>query len=166
MEFLRRLPDESVNLCITSPPYWGLRDYGVEGQIGLEPDFRDYVRKLVRVFLELKRVLKSDGSFYLNLGDSYSHSGGAGTQYHRLKKNVRSPHPPLTTKAKEVKKMVEFQTLESEKIELATKDKITIAKKVAVGEGRRTEFIGISKLDSSGIIKQTLTLPMDVGALR
>ncbi len=77
------MPDESVNLCITSPPYYGLRDYGVKGQIGLEPDFTDYVRKLVRIFVELRRVLKNDGSFYLNLGDTYSHSGGAGGQYEK-----------------------------------------------------------------------------------
>ncbi len=74
MEFLKKLPDNFVNLCITSPPYWSLRDYGVEGQIGLEPDFREYVSKLLRVFVELKRVLKTDGSFYLNLGDTYSGS--------------------------------------------------------------------------------------------
>ncbi len=83
MEFLRGLPDECVNLGVTSPPYYGLRDYGVEGQIGLEPDFHDYVKKLVEVFHELKRVLKSDGSFYLNLGDTYSASGGAGGQYEK-----------------------------------------------------------------------------------
>jgi len=80
-EFIEKLPDESVNMVMTSPPYWGLRDYGVEGQIGLEPDFRDYIKKLVEVFHELKRVLKNDGSFYLNLGDTYSSSGGAGGQY-------------------------------------------------------------------------------------
>lgn len=68
---------------MTSPPYYGLRDYGVEGQIGLEPDFRDYVKRLVDVFHELKRVLKQDGSFYLNLGDTYSASGGAGGRYEK-----------------------------------------------------------------------------------
>jgi len=78
---LRELSDEFVNLVVTSPPYWGLRDYGVEGQIGLELDFRDYVRELVGVFHELRRVLRRDGSFYLNLGDTYSASGGAGGQY-------------------------------------------------------------------------------------
>jgi DNA modification methylase len=80
-EFIEKLPDESINMVMTSPPYWGLRDYDVEGQIGLEPDFRDYIKKLLEVFHELKRVLKNDGSFYLNMGDTYSASGGAGGQY-------------------------------------------------------------------------------------
>lgn len=80
---MKSLPDDSVNLVVTSPPYWGLRDYGVGGQIGLEPDFRVYVRKLVEIFHEVKRVLKSDGSFYLNLGDTYSAGGGAGGQYRK-----------------------------------------------------------------------------------
>lgn len=83
LQFLKQLPDESVNMVMTSPPYWGLRDYGIEGQIGLEPDFRDYIRKIVAVFNEVKRVLKKDGSLWLNLGDTYSQSSGAGGQYDR-----------------------------------------------------------------------------------
>jgi DNA modification methylase len=77
LQFLKKLPDESINMVMTSPPYWGLRDYGVEGQIGLETDFMDYIRKIVEVFHEVKRVLKKDGSLWLNLGDTYSQSGGA-----------------------------------------------------------------------------------------
>jgi site-specific DNA-methyltransferase (adenine-specific) len=57
---------------MTSPPYWALRDYGIEGQLGLEPDFREYISRLLQVFDELNRVLKRTGSFYLNLGDTYS----------------------------------------------------------------------------------------------
>lgn len=83
LQFLKKLPDESVNMVMTSPPYWGLRDYGVKGQIGLETDFRDYIRKIVEVFHEVKRVLKKDGGLWLNLGDTYSQSGGAGGQYDR-----------------------------------------------------------------------------------
>jgi site-specific DNA-methyltransferase (adenine-specific) len=60
---------------MTSPPYWALRDYGTKGQLGLEADFRDYVFKLLEVFDELKRVLKKTGSFYLNIGDTYSRGG-------------------------------------------------------------------------------------------
>jgi site-specific DNA-methyltransferase (adenine-specific) len=60
---------------MTSPPYWALRDYGTKGQLGLESDFREYVSKLLGVFDELKRVLKRTGSFYLNLGDTYSRGG-------------------------------------------------------------------------------------------
>jgi hypothetical protein len=60
---------------MTSPPYWALRDYGAKGQLGLEPDFREYVSKLLMIFDELKRVLKRTGSFYLNMGDTYSGGG-------------------------------------------------------------------------------------------
>ena len=78
---LKKLPDESVHCCVTSPPYWGLRDYGVDGQIGLEKTPDEYVEKLVNVFREVKRVLKNDGTLWLNLGDSYAGSGGPGSQY-------------------------------------------------------------------------------------
>ena len=68
---LKTLPDESVDCCITSPPYWGLRDYGVVGQLGLEKTPEEYVAKMVEVFREVKRVLKKEGTLWLNLGDSY-----------------------------------------------------------------------------------------------
>lgn len=68
---LRQLDDKSINTCITSPPYYGLRDYGVDGQIGLEPTPEDYIQKLVEVFREVKRVLKEDGTLWVNIGDSY-----------------------------------------------------------------------------------------------
>ena len=64
--------DESVQCCVTSPPYWGLRDYGVEGQLGLEATPELYVAKMVEVFREVKRVLKKDGTLWINLGDSYA----------------------------------------------------------------------------------------------
>lgn len=72
---LRKLADESVNCCVTSPPYWNLRDYGVEGQLGLEATPEEYVTKMVEVFREVKRVLRKDGTFWLNLGDSYTFGG-------------------------------------------------------------------------------------------
>jgi DNA modification methylase len=75
---LRHLPNESINCCVTSPPYFGLRDYGVEGQIGLEGTLQDYINKLVEVFEEVRRVLTSDGTCWLNLGDSYASSGTPG----------------------------------------------------------------------------------------
>jgi len=70
-EILPTLGAESVNCCVTSPPYWGLRDYGCEGQIGLEPTPEAYVAKLVAVFREVRRVLRAEGTVWLNLGDSY-----------------------------------------------------------------------------------------------
>jgi len=75
-ETLKTLPDESVNCCVTSPPYYGLRDYGVDGQIGLEQTPDAYVAELVAVFREVRRVLRDDGTLWLNLGDSYAGGGG------------------------------------------------------------------------------------------
>jgi len=72
---LRTLPAESVHCVITSPPYFGLRDYGVEGQIGLEPTPAEFVAVLVDVFREVRRVLRDDGTLWLNLGDSYANDG-------------------------------------------------------------------------------------------
>jgi DNA modification methylase len=72
LDVLRGLPDESVHCCVTSPPYWGLRDYGVDGQIGLEETPDAYVARMVEVFSEVKRVLREDGTLWLNLGDSYA----------------------------------------------------------------------------------------------
>lgn len=78
LEVLQTLPDECVHCCVTSPPYWGLRDYGVEGQIGFEPTPEEYVKKLVEVFREVRRVLRKDGTLWLNLGDSYASPGKGG----------------------------------------------------------------------------------------
>lgn len=81
-EVLRSLPDESVHCVVTSPPYFGLRDYGVDGQIGLEPTPDAYVAELVAVFAEARRVLRRDGTLWLNLGDSYAGSWGAQSREH------------------------------------------------------------------------------------
>jgi DNA modification methylase len=75
-DVLKTLPDESVHCVVTSPPYWGLRDYGVEGQLGLEASPQEYVEDLVAVFSEAWRVLRSDGTLWLNLGDSYAAAAG------------------------------------------------------------------------------------------
>ncbi len=73
---LRTLPAGSAQSCVTSPPYWGLRDYGMAGQLGLEADFRDYISAMVAAFGEVRRVLRRDGTLWLNLGDCYSAAGG------------------------------------------------------------------------------------------
>lgn len=73
---LRTLPDESVRCCVTSPPYWGLRDYGVAGQLGLERTPEEYVEKIVAVFADVSRVLRNDGTLWLNLGDCYATGAG------------------------------------------------------------------------------------------
>ena len=69
---LRSLPDGSVHCCVTSPPYWGLRDYGHEGQIGQEENPQTYVDTLVQVFREVRRTLRPDGTLWLNLGDCHA----------------------------------------------------------------------------------------------
>lgn len=78
LESMRTLPEKSVHCCITSPPYYGLRDYGHDGQIGLEETPEQYVAKIVDVFREVRRVLRDDGTVWLNLGDSYSATGSQG----------------------------------------------------------------------------------------
>ena len=89
-EVLATLPDQSVNCVVTSPPYWGLRDYGVTGQLGLESTPEEYVAAMVGVFREVRRVLRDDGTLWLNLGDSYAtgagkaSSPGGGTQGERF----------------------------------------------------------------------------------
>jgi DNA modification methylase len=77
MDGLAQLPDESVHCVVTSPPYWGLRDYGAPGQIGLEPTLAEHIAKLVEVFREVRRVLRNDGTLWLNYGDAYAGSWGA-----------------------------------------------------------------------------------------
>lgn len=76
-ESLRSLPDRSVNCVVTSPPYFGLRDYGVDGQLGLEPTPDEFVAAMVEVFREVWRVLRDDGTLWLNLGDSYNNAGSS-----------------------------------------------------------------------------------------
>jgi len=81
LSILKNLPDQFVHCCVTSPPYWGLRDYGVDGQIGVEKTPEEYVAKMVEVFREVRRVLRADGTLWLNLGDSYNaYNGNRGTE--------------------------------------------------------------------------------------
>jgi DNA modification methylase len=75
LEVFKAFPDESINCVVTSPPYWALRDYGVAGQLGLEPTFQEYITKLCDIFDEVKRVLKKDGTCWVNMGDTYNAGG-------------------------------------------------------------------------------------------
>lgn len=79
IEELRKLPDKSINTCVTSPPYYGLRDYGISGQIGLEESPEEYINRLVEVFREVKRVLRDDGILWVNIGDTYASNGKTGS---------------------------------------------------------------------------------------
>jgi DNA modification methylase len=93
-DILPTLPAESVHCCVTSPPYFGLRDYGCDGQIGLEPTPAEFVAEMVAVFREVRRVLRDDGVCWLNLGDSYC--GYKGDQYGIAKGNLTARTPVAT----------------------------------------------------------------------
>lgn len=96
LDGLAQLEPDTVQCVVTSPPYWSLRDYGVAGQIGLEPTLGEYVEKMVGVFREVRRVLRSDGTLWLNMGDSYNaYNGGAGpsSQFSKTQSEQR-PHLP------------------------------------------------------------------------
>ena len=80
-EMMATIPDESVHCVVTSPPYWGLRDYGIPGQIGLERTPEEYVAAMVEVFREVRRVLRADGTCWLNLGDSYARDPKRGVKF-------------------------------------------------------------------------------------
>lgn len=102
---LQKLSSESVQCIVTSPPYWGLRDYGIEGQIGLEKSLQQYINKLVAVFSEAKRVLKNDGVLWLNIGDGYT-SGNRGYRAPDKKNPARAmnvrPNTPEGLKSKDL----------------------------------------------------------------
>ena len=93
LEGLKSLPDNCVDCCIASPPYFGLRDYGVAGQIGLEETPEDYVQRLVNVFAEVYRVLKPTGTLWVNIGDSYAGSGKGAWKNKQGQKEVYIPSP-------------------------------------------------------------------------
>ncbi len=76
---LRKLPSESVHCCVTSPPYWGVRNYNAPGQIGLEPRIEEYFDRLAAVFSEVRRVLRVEGTCWVNMGDSYSSDAWGGS---------------------------------------------------------------------------------------
>jgi site-specific DNA-methyltransferase (cytosine-N4-specific) len=102
---LADLPEKSFQCAITSPPYWGLRDYGIEGQIGAEMEVEQYITDLVAVFREVRRVLKDDGTLWLNIGDSYT-SGNRGWRQTDSKNPARGmsyrPPNPIGLKDKEL----------------------------------------------------------------
>ena len=102
---LSRLPRESIQCVVTSPPYWGLRDYNIEGQIGLEPTLPQFINRLIAVFQEVKRVLRPDGTFWLNIGDGYT-SGNRGWRAPDKKNPARAmsvrPDTPQGLKPKDL----------------------------------------------------------------
>jgi len=115
LEVLRTFPDDCIQTVVTSPPYWGLRDYGVDEQLGLEKTPEIYVEKMLQIFNEIKRILRTDGTLWLNLGDTYASGGNGGggcymdqrekawsaSYNHRLKKKGWRP-PPAGLKHKDL----------------------------------------------------------------
>ena len=81
LDVLKTLPDNSIDCCVTSPPYYALRDYGIEGQLGLERTPEEYIAKMTEVFMEVYRVLKTEGTLWLNIGDSYWGGGWRNAQF-------------------------------------------------------------------------------------
>ncbi len=95
-ELIHQLPDDTFQCVVTSPPYWGVRDYGVENQIGAEPDLHQYIKHLVEVFREVRRVLKPDGTFWLNIGNTYSSGGRKWRDADEKNKGRAMPYRPPT----------------------------------------------------------------------
>lgn len=102
-DLLRDLPGGSVHCCVTSPPYYGLRDYGVDGQIGLEAGPGEFVEELVAVFREVRRVLRDDGTLWLNLGDTYvgGRNGGIGSSAITSQRNHKAARAAWEKRASE-----------------------------------------------------------------
>lgn len=104
-KLLRFFPDNFFNCCITSPPYWGLRDYGIVGQIGAEHEPESYIESLMTVFDEVKRVLREDGTLWVNIGDSYT-SGNRGyrapDKKHPIRQMTYRPKTPMGLKPKDL----------------------------------------------------------------
>lgn len=102
LKVLKTIESESVDCIITSPPYWGLRDYGMKGQLGLERSFDEYIQKLCDIFDEVKRVLKNDGTCWVNIADTYSsvHYGGTPSAKAQVSSRVMRTQKFAQTKAK------------------------------------------------------------------
>ena len=92
LDKLKEIETESIQCVVTSPPYWGLRDYGSDGQLGLESTPEEFVENLVNVFREVKRVLKDDGTCWLNLGDSYYGGGWKGASLNKNSGDIQKAH--------------------------------------------------------------------------
>ena len=105
LDVLKTFDDNSINCCVTSPPYFGLRDYGVDGQIGNENSPEEYVDKIVNIFSEVKRVLKGDGTLWLNLGDSWAGSNQGAVTKHPTPKQASNHGTNYMTTENHVSKL-------------------------------------------------------------
>lgn len=103
---IKELPDQSVNCVVTSPPYWGVRDYGVEDQIGAEPNIQDYINSLVSIFSDMRRVMKDDGTFWLNIGNTYTSGGRKWRQEDKKNKGRGMSYRPPTPEGLKKKDLI------------------------------------------------------------
>lgn len=105
-KLIKELPDKSFQCAITSPPYWGVRDYGVEGQIGAEPILEDYINELVDIFEDVRRILKDDGTFWLNIGNTYTSGGRTWRQEDSKNKGRAMSYRPPTPEGLKKKDLI------------------------------------------------------------
>lgn len=105
-KILQDIPTESVQCVITSPPYWGVRDYQVDGQIGAEPEIDQYVKDLVAIFSQVRRILKPDGTFWLNIGNTYTSGGRKWRQEDSKNKGRAMSYRPDTPKGLKKKDLI------------------------------------------------------------
>lgn len=103
---IKTIPSESIQSVITSPPYWGVRDYGVKGQIGAEPELEDYIQDLVSIFSEVRRILKPNGTFWLNIGNTYTSGGRKWRQEDGKNKGRGMSYRPDTPKGLKKKDLI------------------------------------------------------------
>ena len=103
---IKTLPDKTFQCAVTSPPYWGVRDYGMEGQIGAEPNIDDYIADLVSIFSEVRRVLKDDGTFWLNIGNTYTSGGRKWRQKDSKNKGRAMSYRPPTPEGLKKKDLI------------------------------------------------------------
>jgi DNA modification methylase len=105
-EIIKSIPDDTIQCVVTSPPYWGVRDYGVDNQIGAEADLSDYINHLVEVFSEVKRILKPEGTFWLNIGNTYTSGGRKWRQEDSKNKGRGMSYRPDTPKGLKKKDLI------------------------------------------------------------
>jgi DNA modification methylase len=105
-EMIKTLPDETFQCAVTSPPYWGVRDYGVKEQIGAEPDINKYISELVQIFSEVRRILKPDGTFWLNIGNTYTSGGRKWRQKDSKNKGRAMSYRPPTPEGLKKKDLI------------------------------------------------------------
>jgi site-specific DNA-methyltransferase (cytosine-N4-specific) len=103
---LGKFPDDTFQSAITSPPYWGVRDYGVSDQIGAEPNLNDYIQRLVEVFAEVRRILRPDGTFWLNIGNTYTSGGRKWRQEDSKNKGRAMSYRPPTPEGLKKKDLI------------------------------------------------------------